>query len=156
MVGTVLAQVAHRRRTGRRGSRRGRYGRPCPTPVLIGRSASRWPLPSPSPCPWPSCTCTSKGRWSRTSLSPWPRNGVRLRHADLDELRRAYAFSDLQSFLDLYYELTAVLQRPEDFVELAEAYLARAAAQGVRHAEVFVDPQAHTSRGVSLDVVMEG
>lgn len=84
------------------------------------------------------------------------RNGVRLRHADLDELRRAYAFSDLQSFLDLYYELTAVLQRPEDFAELAEAYLARAAAQGVRHAEVFVDPQAHTSRGVPLDVVMEG
>jgi len=84
------------------------------------------------------------------------RNGSRLRHADLDELRRAYSFSDLQSFLDLYYELTAVLQRPEDFADLADAYLARAAAQGVRHAEVFVDPQAHTSRGVPLEVVMEG
>jgi adenosine deaminase len=84
------------------------------------------------------------------------RNGTRLRHADLAELRRAYAFSDLQSFLDLYYELTAVLQRPEDFADLADAYLARAAAQGVRYAEVFVDPQAHTSRGVPLDVVMEG
>ena len=84
------------------------------------------------------------------------RNRVALRYADLDELRRAYAFSDLQSFLDLYYELTAVLQRPEDFTELAEAYLTRAAAQGVRHAEVFIDPQAHTSRGVRLDVVMEG
>jgi adenosine deaminase len=84
------------------------------------------------------------------------RNGTRLRHADLDELRAAYAFTDLQSFLDLYYELTAVLQRPEDFADLADAYLARAAAQGVRYAEVFVDPQAHTSRGVPLEVVMEG
>jgi adenosine deaminase len=84
------------------------------------------------------------------------RNGTRLRHADLPELRRAYAFSDLRSFLGLYYELTAVLQRPEDFSDLAEAYLVRAAAQGVRHAEVFVDPQAHTARGVPLEVVMEG
>jgi adenosine deaminase len=84
------------------------------------------------------------------------RNGTTLQHADLDALRRAYAFSDLQSFLDLYYELTAVLQRPEDFADLADAYLARAAAQGVRYAEVFVDPQAHTSRGVPLEVVMEG
>jgi adenosine deaminase len=84
------------------------------------------------------------------------RNGTRLRYADLDELRRAYAFTDLQSFLDLYYELTAVLQRPQDFADLADAYFARAAAQGVVHAEVFVDPQAHTSRGVPLEVVMEG
>ena len=84
------------------------------------------------------------------------RNGTRLRYADLDELRRAYAFTDLQSFLDLYYELTAVLQRPEDFADLADAYFARAAAQGVVHAEVFVDPQAHISRGVPLEVVMEG
>jgi adenosine deaminase len=84
------------------------------------------------------------------------RNGTRLRHADLAALRRAYAFSDLQSFLDLYYELTAVLQRPEDFADLADAYLGRAAAQGVRYAEVFVDPQAHTNRGVPLEVVMEG
>ena len=84
------------------------------------------------------------------------RNGTALRYAGLDELRRAYAFSDLQSFLDLYYELTEVLQRPEDFADLADAYFARAAAQGVRHGEVFVDPQAHTSRGVPLEVVMEG
>jgi adenosine deaminase len=84
------------------------------------------------------------------------RNRTPLRHADLDELRRAYAFSDLQSFLDLYYELSAVLQRPEDFADLADAYFARAAAQGVRYAEVFVDPQAHTSRGIPLEVVLEG
>jgi adenosine deaminase len=84
------------------------------------------------------------------------RNRTPLRHADLDELRRAYAFGDLQSFLDLYYELSAVLQRPEDFADLAEAYLRTAAAQGVRRAEVFVDPQAHLARGVPLEVVMEG
>jgi adenosine deaminase len=84
------------------------------------------------------------------------RNGVALRFADLEELRRAYAFADLQSFLDLYYELSAVLLRPEDFTDLAEAYLARAAAQGVRYAEAFVDPQAHLARGVPLEVVFEG
>jgi len=84
------------------------------------------------------------------------RNGIGLRYSGLDELRRAYAFRDLQSFLDLYYELTTVLRRPEDFTELADAYFARAAAQGVRHAEVFVDPQAHIARGVPLEVVMEG
>ena len=84
------------------------------------------------------------------------RNGTRLRYAGLEELRSAYAFGDLQSFLDLYYELTAVLQRPEDFADLADAYFAKAAAQGVRHAEVFVDPQAHLARGVPLEVVMDG
>jgi adenosine deaminase len=84
------------------------------------------------------------------------RNGVRLRHASLAELRAAYAFADLQSFLDLYYELAEVLRQPQDFTDLAEAYLARAAAQGVRHAEVFVDPQAHLARGVPLEVVMDG
>ncbi|MBB3676457.1 adenosine deaminase [Modestobacter versicolor] len=84
------------------------------------------------------------------------RNGVRLRHPDLASLRRAYSFADLPSFLDLYYELTAVLREPQDFTDLAEAYLARAAAQAVRHAEVFVDPQAHTSRGVPLEVVLDG
>src|SRR5215207_8343485 len=84
------------------------------------------------------------------------RNGVTLRYADLDALRRAYAFTDLQSFLDLYYELGDVLRTPQDFADLADAYFARAAAQGVRHAEVFVDPQAHTSRGVPLEAVMDG
>jgi adenosine deaminase len=83
------------------------------------------------------------------------RNRTPLRFG-LDELRRAYAFRDLQSFLDLYYELSAVLQQPQDFHDLAETYLARAAAQGVRHAEVFVDPQAHLDRGVPLEVVLDG
>ncbi len=84
------------------------------------------------------------------------RNGVELPFADPDQLRAAYRFENLQSFLDLYYALTAVLCTEEDFTELAEAYLARAAAQGVRHAEIFFDPQAHIHRGVDLDVVIGG
>ncbi|MFF4248354.1 adenosine deaminase [Streptomyces sp. NPDC001822] len=84
------------------------------------------------------------------------RNGVDLPYADTEELRTAYSFDDLQSFLDLYYALMAVLRTEEDFAELADAYLARAAAQGVRHAEIFFDPQAHTDRGVPIGTVVEG
>lgn len=84
------------------------------------------------------------------------RNGVPLPYADTEELRTAYLFDDLQSFLDLYYALMAVLRTEEDFTELADAYLTRAAAQGVRHAEIFFDPQAHTARGVPIGTVVEG
>lgn len=84
------------------------------------------------------------------------RNGVKLPYADTEELRAAYRFEDLRSFLDLYYELMAVLRTERDFADLADAYLARAAAQGVRHAEVFFDPQAHLARGVAMDTVVEG
>ncbi|MGW2020200.1 adenosine deaminase [Streptomyces sp. NPDC001927] len=84
------------------------------------------------------------------------RNGVELPYADTEALREAYRFSDLQSFLDLYYELMGVLHTARDFTELADAYLARAAAQGVRHAEIFFDPQAHTARGVPIGTVVEG
>jgi adenosine deaminase len=84
------------------------------------------------------------------------RNGVELPWADPDELRAAYAFTDLQSFLDLYYRLTDVLRTEQDFADLAEAYLRRAARAGVRHAEIFFDPQAHTSRGVELGTVVRG
>ncbi|GHJ98792.1 adenosine deaminase [Streptomyces sp. NPDC003753] len=84
------------------------------------------------------------------------RNGVKLPYADTGELRAAYAFQDLQSFLNLYYELMAVLRTERDFEDLANAYLARAAAQGVRHAEIFFDPQAHTARGVDMGTVVEG
>ncbi|MER7904627.1 adenosine deaminase [[Kitasatospora] papulosa] len=84
------------------------------------------------------------------------RNGVDLPYADTEELRKAYLFEDLQTFLDLYYALMAVLRTEDDFVELADAYLARAAAQGVRHAEIFFDPQAHTDRGVPIGTVVEG
>ncbi|MFJ8631335.1 adenosine deaminase [Streptomyces sp. NPDC093568] len=84
------------------------------------------------------------------------RNGITLPYGDTEELRKAYRFEDLQSFLNLYYELMAVLRTERDFEDLANEYLARAAAQGVRHAEIFFDPQAHTKRGVELGTVVEG
>ncbi|MGW0902379.1 adenosine deaminase [Streptomyces sp. NPDC002853] len=84
------------------------------------------------------------------------RNGVTLPYADTEELRKAYLFDDLQSFLNLYYGLMTVLRTEADFEELADAYLARAARQGVRHAEIFFDPQAHMARGVGIGTVIEG
>ncbi len=84
------------------------------------------------------------------------RNGVELPYADTEALRKAYQFEDLQSFLNLYYELMAVLRTERDFDDLADAYLSRAAAQGVRHAEIFFDPQAHLARGVDMGTVVEG
>ncbi|MFG3098118.1 adenosine deaminase [Streptomyces sp. NPDC048202] len=84
------------------------------------------------------------------------RNGVELPYADTEALREAYRFEDLQSFLNLYYELMAVLRTERDFEELADAYLARAAEQGVRHAEISFDPQAHLARGVEMGTVIEG
>lgn len=84
------------------------------------------------------------------------RNGVELRFATVEALARAYDFADLQSFLNLYYECMAVLLHPDDFADLANAYLERAARDGVRHVEMFFDPQAHTSRGVALDDVVAG
>ncbi|MET7593896.1 adenosine deaminase [Streptomyces sp. NPDC004082] len=84
------------------------------------------------------------------------RNGVTLPYADTEELRKAYLFDDLQSFLNLYYGLMAVLRTEQDFADLADAYLARAAAQGVRHAEIFFDPQAHIARGVDMGTVVRG
>ncbi|WP_445528564.1 adenosine deaminase [Streptomyces cyslabdanicus] len=84
------------------------------------------------------------------------RNGVELPYADTDALGKAYRFEDLRSFLNLYYELMAVLRTEQDFEDLADAYLARAAAQGVRHAEIFFDPQAHLARGVGMGTVVEG
>jgi adenosine deaminase len=81
---------------------------------------------------------------------------VRLPYASVEELRRAYHFTDLQSFLDLYYAGMAVLRTEADFAELAHAYFARARAQGVVHAEIFFDPQAHTARGVAFETVIDG
>jgi adenine deaminase len=71
-------------------------------------------------------------------------------------VRRAYVFEDLQSFLDLYYAGCSVLIQEQDFYDLTRAYLQRAAAQGVRHAEIFFDPQTHTDRGVPFAVVLAG
>ncbi|MEV7132505.1 adenosine deaminase [Arthrobacter sp. NPDC093128] len=84
------------------------------------------------------------------------RNGIQLPYADLDELRSRYEFTDLQSFLDLYYANMAVLQTEQDFADMTRAYLARAAVAGVRHAEIMLDPQAHLSRGVALETCVNG
>ncbi len=84
------------------------------------------------------------------------RNEITLPYADVEELRRRYVFDDLQSFLDLYYLGMTVLRTAQDFTDLAESYLARAGEQGVRHAEIFFDPQAHLDRGVPLSTVLEG
>ncbi|TFD30656.1 adenosine deaminase [Cryobacterium cryoconiti] len=84
------------------------------------------------------------------------RNAVTLPWASLDELRAQYDFADLQSFLDLYYRALDVVRERIDFADLTRAYLARARTAGVRHAEIFFDPQAHTSRGVPLGTALAG
>lgn len=84
------------------------------------------------------------------------RNKVTIPFASVEEVRAAYEFTDLQSFLDIYYAGAAVLRTAEDFHDLAAAYFARAAADGVVHAEIFFDPQTHTARGIPFAVVMEG
>src|SRR5438552_8731535 len=84
------------------------------------------------------------------------RNGIRLRHRTVDEVRRAYDFTDLQSFLDIYYEGARVLLKQRDFQEMTAAYLERAAADNVRHAEIFFDPQTHTDRGLEFATVIDG
>jgi adenosine deaminase len=84
------------------------------------------------------------------------RNGVSLPYANVAELRAAYAFTNLQSFLDLYYAGASVLLHEQDFYDMAWAYFERAAADHVVRAELFFDPQTHTARGVPMGVVIEG
>ena len=84
------------------------------------------------------------------------RNGVALAYDSVEALRRAYAFTDLQSFLDIYYAGAAVLRHEQDFYDMAHAYLARAAIDNVANAEIFFDPQTHTARGVAIDTVIGG
>jgi len=84
------------------------------------------------------------------------RNHVPLRFASVEDVRRAYRFSNLQDFLDIYYEGAKVLLHERDFHDLTRAYLERAHADGVRHAEIFFDPQTHTDRGVPLEAVIGG
>lgn len=84
------------------------------------------------------------------------RNRIRIPYPTIEELRAAYAFTDLQSFLDIYYAGASVLQREEDFFDMAWAYLKRANAEQVLHAELFFDPQTHTSRGVPFTTVING
>jgi adenine deaminase len=83
------------------------------------------------------------------------RNDVRLPYADAAALRRAYAFENLQSFLNLYYLGLTVLQTGADFYQMTTAYLDRAARENVRHAEVFISPQAHLRRGVAIEPIIE-
>lgn len=84
------------------------------------------------------------------------RNGITLPYASVDEVRAAYDFSDLQSFLDLYYAGAAVLQTEQDFYDLTMAYIQRALADNVRHVELFFDPQTHTARGIATATVFAG
>lgn len=84
------------------------------------------------------------------------RNRVEIPFRDVESLRASYRFADLQSFLDIYYQGAAVLRTEADFEDLMSAYLHRAAADGVRHAEIFFDPQTHTERGVPFAVFMDG
>lgn len=84
------------------------------------------------------------------------RNKTKLPYESVDSLRKAYQFTDLQSFLDLYYACMNVLRTEEDFAELANAYFQKASKQNVVHAEIFFDPQAHTQRGVPFRTVIDG
>lgn len=84
------------------------------------------------------------------------RNHIALPYASVEALRAAYAFTDLQSFLDLYYAGADVLRTEQDFHDMTASYVARARADNVRHAEIFFDPQTHTERGIAIEVVFAG
>ncbi|MEG8023449.1 adenosine deaminase [Sphingomonas aurantiaca] len=84
------------------------------------------------------------------------RNKVAIPFKSVEDVRAAYSFTNLQTFLDIYYAGAAVLQTEEDFRDLAVAYFDRVAEDGVVHAEIFFDPQTHTHRGIPFDVVARG
>ena len=84
------------------------------------------------------------------------RNNVKLAYDSVEALRAAYAFTDLQSFLDIYYAGASVLLHEQDFYDMARAYLNRAVADNVVHTEIFFDPQTHTERGVAMETVING
>ena len=84
------------------------------------------------------------------------RNGITIPFASVDDVRRAYQFSNLQDFLDIYYQGMNVLRTEQDFYDLTMAYLNRIAADNVMHTEIFFDPQGHTSRGVAFATVLGG
>ena len=84
------------------------------------------------------------------------RNKVKLAYESVEALRAAYAFTDLQSFLDIYYAGASVLLHEQDFYDMARAYLNRAVADNVVHTEIFFDPQTHTARGVAMETVING
>src|SRR3546814_17254972 len=82
------------------------------------------------------------------------RNHVAIPFGSVDEVRAAYAFSNLQDFLDIYYQGMGVLHTEQDFYDLTAAYLARANADNVRNVEIFFDPQGHTARGIAFETVI--
>ena len=84
------------------------------------------------------------------------RNGIALPFNSVDEVRKSYEFTDLQSFLDIYYEGTRVLLHEQDYYDMTRAYLEKAHSQNVQHAEIFFDPQSHTARGVPFETVITG
>src|SRR5262245_59035477 len=84
------------------------------------------------------------------------RNKVEIPFKSVEEVRAAYSFSNLQDFLDIYYQGANVLREEQDFYDLTFAYLKRVATDGCRHVEVFFDPQTHTDRGVPFSVVADG
>ncbi|MEK6978702.1 MAG: adenosine deaminase [Candidatus Micrarchaeota archaeon] len=84
------------------------------------------------------------------------RNGIHPKYSNVRALKRAYNFRNLQDFLDIYYEGCRVLRTSRDFYELTLAYFSKAHTQGLRHAELFFDPQTHTSRGIPFRVAIEG
>jgi adenine deaminase len=84
------------------------------------------------------------------------RNNITLPYTSVEEIQRAYQFSDLQSFLDIYYTGARVLQTELDFYDLTWAYLEKAHTQNIRHSEIFFDPETHTDHGVSFDTVIHG
>lgn len=84
------------------------------------------------------------------------KNKIKLTFKTVKDVQKAYEFTDLQSFLDVYYEGASVLMTEEDFYELTYAYFEKAAQQNIRHAEIFFDPQTHTDRNIPFDVVIAG
>ncbi len=84
------------------------------------------------------------------------RNNIKLPFESVAAVKKAYNFHNLQSFLDIYYQGTQVLQQEQDFYDLTWAYLQKAASQNVRHAEIFFDPQSHTGRGIPFNIIQGG
>jgi adenosine deaminase len=84
------------------------------------------------------------------------KNGIRLPYESVADIRRAYDFTALQSFLDIYYQGANVLLTEDDFYQMTWAYLQKAAGQNVRHTEIFFDPQMHTARGIQFETVVQG
>jgi len=84
------------------------------------------------------------------------KNGISLPFKTVADIRRAYDFKDLQSFLDIYYQGAQILLHEDDFYQLTWSYLQKAAEQNVRHTEIFFDPQVHTARGIEFETVLQG